>query len=260
MTALLIDLDGVIYEGDRVVAGSPKAVAWLTEQSIPHLFVTNTTSRPRSAIVDKLARLGVATTEKQIFTPPVAASTWLHKHGVSRVALFVPEATASEFDAFENVQNDSDAQAVVVGDLGEGWNFEVLNRAFRMLMHDPQPHLIALGMTRYWQAGDGLRLDTAPFVMALSHASEAKPYVLGKPARAFFDSAVELVKTDIQDTYMIGDDIRADIGGAQAAGLKGILVQTGKFRSADLGRDVVPDAMLASFAELPQWWKENVLT
>ncbi len=256
MSALLIDLDGVIYEADTAVPGAAAAVNWLTEQRIPHLFVTNTTSRPRRSIVDKLASLGIAAREAQIFTPPVAASGWLRAGGVSRVALFVPEPTKAEFDEFELVEDN--AQAVVVGDLGDGWTFDVLNKAFRLLMQTPQPHLIALGMTRYWHAADGLRLDTAPFVMALAHASEAEPYVLGKPAQSFFDAALTELGVAAGDAWMIGDDVRADVGGAQAAGLKGILVKTGKFREADLRGEIAPDAVLESFADLPDWWQANV--
>ena len=261
MTALLIDLDGVIYEGDKAVPGAAAAVAWLVEQRVPHLFVTNTTSRPRRSIVEKLANLNITVAEEQIFTPPVAASAWLQSQGVSRVALFVPEATASEFSGFELVPEDAEsgAEAVIVGDLGAGWTFEVMNRAFRLLMQSPQPHLVALGMTRYWHAGDGLRLDTAPFVMALAHASEAEPHVLGKPAQDFFDSALSRLAAAADDAWMIGDDARADVGGAQAAGLNGVLVKTGKFRDADLSGEIEPDAVLESFAELPAWWQAHVL-
>ena len=59
MRGLLIDIDGVLWESDQVVAGAPEAVRWLNEQAIPHRFVTNTTSRPRRLIVDKLQSLGI---------------------------------------------------------------------------------------------------------------------------------------------------------------------------------------------------------
>ena len=237
--------------------GAADTIAWLASEKIPYLFVTNTTSRPRADIVAKLAALGVPVTVEQIFTPPVAATTWLTERDVSRVALFVPEATTAEFAGFEIAQpEDTTTQAVVVGDLGEGWSFDVLNRAFRLLMTEPQPHLVALGMTRYWHGPDGLRLDTAPYVVALAHASGATPRVLGKPAVEFFMAALALLGAkEAGSIYMIGDDVRADVGGAQAAGLSGILVKTGKFRDADLGGDVKPDAVLESFAELPGWWQ-----
>ena len=59
MGALLLDLDGVLYEGERTVPGAAEAVRGFRERGVPHLFLTNTTSRPRSALVSKLAGLGI---------------------------------------------------------------------------------------------------------------------------------------------------------------------------------------------------------
>ena len=50
MRAVLLDLDGVLYEGERAVAGAADAVAWIQARRLPHLFLTNTTSCPREAI------------------------------------------------------------------------------------------------------------------------------------------------------------------------------------------------------------------
>jgi hypothetical protein len=113
-----------------------------------------------------------------------------------------------------------------VGDLGKLWDYRTLNRAFRLLYHNPDAQLIALGMTRYWLAPDGIALDVAPFVVALEHASGRKPLVFGKPARPFFQAAVEKLGLPAGQVVMIGDDIEADVGGAQTAGLKGALVKT----------------------------------
>ena len=71
MTALLIDLDGVLYETDEPIPGAAATIRWLREHDVPHLFLTNTTSRPRSAIVEKLAGMGIDVAEDDILTPPV---------------------------------------------------------------------------------------------------------------------------------------------------------------------------------------------
>lgn len=252
---LLFDLDGVLYQGETPIAGAADSLAWVKKQGIPHLFLTNTTSRPRSALVDKLAGMGIDISQTQLLTPPVAAARWLESHVEGPVALFVPEATRTEFEALDIAAVEApQAAAVVVGDLGEGWDYATLNRAFRLLMHDPQPQLVALGMTRYWQAPDGLRLDAGAFVAALSHASGADPVVLGKPAAPFFQTACEMLGIEPAAGVMIGDDIRGDIEGAQHAGLTAVQVRTGKFRPADLEQDVTPDAVLESVADLPEWW------
>ena len=252
MTALLIDLDGVLYEGSRAVPGAAETIAWLREQDIPHLFLTNTTSRPRNSIVRKLARLEIDADEAGILTPPVAAAKWLADNAPGPAALFVAAETTADFTPLEIAgEHPDEVAAVVVGDYGERWTFAEMNRAFRLLMATPPPVLVALGMTRYWRAEDGLRLDTAPFVTALSHASGVEPIVLGKPAKPFFETALKLLGSTAAETVMIGDDIRGDIGGAGAAGMAGILVRTGKFRDEDLDGGIAPDRVIDSIADLP---------
>lgn len=257
--ALLIDMDGVLYQGEQAIPGARETLDWLASNSIPHLFVTNTTSRPRAALKEKLARMGIGIETGQILTPPVAASRWLKAHASGPAALFVPPATRAEFGDIEIADMDSPGPvaAVVIGDYGEHWTFEALNRAFRWLMQEPAPALVALGMTRYWRATDGLRLDTAPFVAALEHATGRVPVVLGKPAAPFFETALDMLGVTAAETAMIGDDIRSDIGGAQAWGIRGLLVRTGKFRARDMTGDIQPAAVLDSIADLPAWWQEQ---
>ncbi len=256
MPGLLFDMDGVLYEGDQPVRGAAQTLRWCRDQGIPHLFLTNTTSRPRQALVRKLERMGIGIDSGRILTPPVAAVHWLQRNARGPVALFVPEATRGEFAGLEIAPESfqGTAAAVVIGDLGEQWDFATLNRAFRLLMDPAEPPLVALGMTRYWRAADGLRLDTGPFVRALEYACGREAVVLGKPAAAFFHAGVELLGLDPGETWMVGDDIRGDIAGAQAAGLHGILVRTGKFRPADLEQGIEPDLVLDSIASLPEVW------
>ena len=257
MTALLIDLDGVLYEGEHPVPGAAEAIYWIQDNAIPHLFLTNTTSRPRRALVERLSRMNISVAEQSILTPPVMAARWLVEHVPGPTSLFVAPATVDEFGSLEVAPvGQISVASVVIGDYGEHWSFGELNRAFRLLMNEPRPTLVALGMTRYWRAEDGLRLDTAPFVMALAHASGADPVVLGKPAKPFFEAALAMLNTWPTQTLMAGDDIHSDIAGAQAAGIAGVLVRTGKFRPQDLVGDIRPEFVLDSIAELPQRWPE----
>jgi len=255
MVALLLDMDGVLYEGEYAVPGASEAVLWLREQHIPHLFLTNTTSRPRSALVEKLAGLGIEVDRDSILTPPVAAVAWLKAHAPGPAAIFVPEATANDFEALPQLPREatSGAASVVIGDLGSAWDFDTLNRAFRLLMGEPRPVLTALGMTRYWRAPDGLRLDVAPFIAALECATGCRAVVLGKPAGPFFEAAMGRLHCSAEEVVMIGDDIVGDVDGAQRAGMRGVLVRTGKFRDSDLESEIRPDAVLDSIADLPDW-------
>ena len=240
---LLFDMDGVLYNSDRLIPGAVEAIERVRREGIPHLFVTNTTSRSRTALVGKLAAFGIPATEAEILTPAVAAAEWLRAHGTGDIAVFVKAAARPEFAGLPCLPDGAETGAayVVIGDLGEEWDFRTLNRAFRLLHHNRDAQLIALGMTRFWMASDGISLDVAPFVAALEHATGRKPMVFGKPAAAFFRAACERLGLPAERVLMVGDDVDADVGGAMAAGLKGALVKTGKFRPADLEGSVRPD-------------------
>lgn len=254
MKALLFDMDGVVYNSETLIPGAPETLAWVRERGIPHMFVTNTTSRGRGVLAEKLNKFGIPASEDDILTPCVAAREYMHERdGAGAAALFVPRKTFGEFAGLRLLGEDreSGARWVVVGDMGEAWNFQTMTRAFRLLHSTPEAEMIALGMTRFWQAEDGLRLDTAPFVAALECASGKKAAVLGKPAAAFFHAAAKRLGFAPEETLMVGDDVRVDVGGAQQAGLKGALVRTGKYRDSDLNGSVKPDFVIDSIAGLP---------
>lgn len=256
MEALLFDLDGVLYQGNRIIDGAVETLQWCERRDIPHLFLTNTSSKPRRALVERLSAMGLSVSAEQIFAPPIAARDYLAAHDATPLALFVREPTREDFEGLEILDESAEqgAGSVVIGDIGEAWDFATLNRAFRLLMTEPRPTLIALGMSRYAQGSDGLVLDVAPFIKALEHAADCRAVVMGKPAKEFFDAAMRKLGTSAEQTVMVGDDIRVDIGGAQDAGLAGVLVRTGKFRPHDLEGNVRPDGVLDSVAGLPQWW------
>lgn len=256
MKGVLIDLDGVVYQNDTLIPGADRAISWLQQQAIPHLFLTNTTSQPKSALLAKLARFGIEVSADALLTPPSAAAAYLREKSAREqspleVALFVPPVTREDFAGMEEGEW---AQAVVVGDLAEGWDFATLNRAFNLLIANPRAELIALGMTRYWRSGGGLQLDVGAFASALAYAAEKQPIVMGKPSMAFFQQAAASLVLPVTELCMIGDDIKTDVLGAQACGIKGVLVKTGKYRPDDL-QTGKPDIVLESLADLPQQWQ-----
>jgi len=260
MQALLFDMDGVLYNSEEPIPGAAETLAWVRNREIPHLFVTNTTSRGRDALAAKLVRFGIPANSSEIMTPCEAAADWLRSRAARRVALFLRPAARPAFDGLDLLSDDAEsgAQYVVIGDLASAWDFATLNRAFRLLHSNPETVLIALGMTRYWKAADGMSLDVAPFVAALEHAVGRKALVLGKPAAEFFQAAADRLGVPNREILMVGDDIETDIAGAQSAGMEAALVRTGKFRELDLAGPVAPDAVLDSVAELPAWWARNV--
>ena len=249
VSALLIDLDGVLYVEDEPVEGAVDAVRRLREGGFALRFVTNTTAYSRDRTLAKLSRLGFPVADREIVTPAGLAVRYCRERGYRRVALVMNDEVKRDFADLE--ESGERAQAVIVGDLGPAFGYDVLNHAFRCVMAGAE--LIALQKNRYWLRADGLSLDVGPFVAALEYATNRNAYVVGKPARGFFDQVLDALGAGSRAAAMVGDDIESDIGGALNAGLQAILVRTGKYREDEVRESgIEPSAVLDSIADLPE--------
>jgi HAD superfamily hydrolase (TIGR01458 family) len=245
---ILLDLDGTLYVGESLIPGAREAIELLRERAIPFLFATNTTRLSRRSLHDRMSRLGLEADPDQIHTGLMAARSWLLSRGRKRILPLLPDTAWEDLEGLELVTDRADA--ILVGDLGPAWTFERLNRAFRLLMDGAA--LVTINRNRYWQTEDGLTLDAGPFVTALEYAASTSATVIGKPSLAFYEAAASKLGLPAAEISMIGDDIEGDVEGAQKAGLRGVLVRTGKFREQDLAGTIRPDAVLDSIAEISQ--------
>jgi len=254
--AYLLDLDGTLYSGDGAIPGAPEALARLRKQEIPHRLVTNTTSRSRAMLVQRLRDYGFDVSPEEVFTATLAGTDVVKDAGYRRVAPFVPEPALSDMQDLELCGGTSGRvasrtpEAVLVGDLGEHWTYALLQEAFDYLMSGAV--LIALSRDRYWLNGGRLALDAGPFVAGLEFAAGKSAVVAGKPSPAFYAAALRSLGLDAPaSAAMVGDDLWSDVQGAQRAGLQGWLVRTGKYRESALRESgIKPDRILDSVAAL----------
>jgi HAD superfamily hydrolase (TIGR01458 family) len=247
---ILFDLDGTVYQEGRAIPGAAEALEALRRRGLPFRFTTNTTRRPRAALAALLREMGIPAQAEEILSAPAAAARWLRDRGIHRAQLLLAEATFEEFSGLEIV--DRAPEAVVVGDLGEGWTFPILNQAFRSLMDGAE--LLALQRNRYWHTDGGLSLDGGPFVAALEYGSGKTATLVGKPSPAFFEAAARELGLPPERIAVVGDDLESDVAGARAAGMLGVAVRTGKYRPQDEERACqAADVVLDSIAEVPEW-------
>ena len=245
---LLLDLEGVLYQADRPMAGAAEAVRELAAAKVQIRYLTNTTTQPRRAIVERLAGMGSEVEPAQVFTPTAAACKLLAGGSIERIHLAAPRALTEDFAAF--TLTDQRPEAVVMGDLHEGFTWARLDQLFRMVRDGAR--LVALHRNRYCRRGSDIALDLGPFVAALEYAAGVQAEVVGKPAAAFFHLALADLGLAPQEVAMVGDDIEADIGGAQNAGLQAIQVETGKYTPNDRRHPTIrPDLVIGSAADLP---------
>lgn len=255
--ALLLDLDGTLYVSGAAVPGAPETVAALRRAGIPFRFVTNTTSRPRAGLVERLQGYGFTAVPEEVLTPVTAAARIARARGCTVVAPFLPAPALADLSDLALVGGtsgrpaDRTPQAVLVGDLGEQWTYALMQEAFTYVLDGAL--LIALSRDRYWRRGGVLALDAGPFVAGLEYATARAAILAGKPSPEFFRAAVASLPAGSAETglAMIGDDLWSDVRGAQEAGYRGWLVRTGKFREDALQESgIVPDRILESITDL----------
>ncbi len=246
---ILFDLDGVLYVGGKPISGAVEAVAAIRDQGLICRFVTNTSTLSIASIQNKINALGFDVVQSEIMSAPQAALNYLKTQTNPVCRLLLADDVKKDFSQFS--QSDTEANFIVVGDIGDAWSYQMLNEVFACLMHGAK--LIAIHKNRFWQTESGLHMDIGAFIAGLEYASNTEAMIIGKPSLDFFKAALDDMQLNANEVLMIGDDIDSDIGGAQAADIKAALVRTGKYRKAYTEASAIkPDITLDSIADLPK--------
>lgn len=246
---ILFDLDGVLYVDTRPIAGAADAVRRVKNAGWPCRFVTNTSTLSLEALYLKLVAFDLPIAPAEIISAPQAALRHLRRIGTHACCLLMAEDVLRDFAEVRQTEVEQ-ADVIVLGDIGDRLDYSLLNRIFNRMMQGAD--LVAIHRNRFWQTEHGLRMDIGGFIAALEYCTGRPAVVMGKPSRDFFGVALRDMDLNADQVALIGDDLESDVGGAQASGMCGILVRTGKFRQAVLDSSTVrPDAVIDSVAALP---------
>jgi HAD superfamily hydrolase (TIGR01458 family) len=246
---LLLDIDGVLAVSWEPIPGSVEAIEWIRAHDLPFRLITNTTTHPRRELASTLGSAGFDVRPDEIVTAVVATATYLRAtHPEAPTFVLTDGDPSADLEEVVIVDRPEDADVVVVGGASEDFSYDAVNRVFRRLMDGAA--LVGMHRNRYWRTAQGLQLDAGAFIAGLEYASGVAATICGKPAAEYFHAALEPLGVPASRALMVGDDIENDVMGAQAAGLTGVLVRTGKFRAEDLERGR-PDHVLDSLGDLP---------
>jgi HAD superfamily hydrolase (TIGR01458 family) len=253
VTAVLLDIDGVLTVSWRPLPGAVAAVRWLRAAQIPFALLTNTTSKTRSWIASTLAEQGFPVVAADVLTAPAITAAYLARHYPgARCSLLNSGEIASDL-AGVTVIGESDpvpADIVIVGGAGPEFSYAALNGAFGQLCGGAR--LVAMHRNMCWRTSAGLQLDGGAFLAGLELASGVQAEVTGKPSAAFFEAGLAALGVPAGAAVMVGDDLDNDVLAAQRIGIGGVLVRTGKYRQgAGQARPDKPDHVLDSIASLP---------
>jgi HAD superfamily hydrolase (TIGR01458 family) len=253
MAAILLDVDGVLHVSGDPIPGAVEAVARLRTVGHRLRFVTNNSTRSRAVLAEELREMGFVLEDDELQTTPVAAAGEL---GGRRVYALVMPGIVADLAGVELVGEGADS--VLVGGCDETtepnqvFSYMNLARAFSEIQAGAD--LFCLHKNPWWQTARGPMLDGGAFVAALEYATGVEATVVGKPSAACFAAALAALDAEPELTWMVTDDLDQDVRGAQVFGMKTVLLRTGKFRPETLERSsTVPDAVLSSIANVPDW-------
>src|SRR5918997_1005668 len=209
--AVLIDIDGVLTVSWKPLPGAVEAVRALRAADLPFALVTNTTSRTRTRIAETLADAGFPVGSDDVLGAPAATAAHLREHHPLAACLLLSSGdVADDLDGVRLVGPDDDVDVVVLGGAGPEFSYEALDGIYRHLQDDAA--LVAMHRNLYW------RTDAV---------------VVGKPSAPFYAAALGALGVEAGEAVMVGNDLEADVLGAQRAGIPGVLVRTGKYTEQD---------------------------
>jgi HAD superfamily hydrolase (TIGR01450 family) len=266
--ALVLDADGVIYSRGRALPGAPEALAALTEREVPYLIATNISSLHRATLAARFAGMGLPVPADRIVTALSATADHVRRaHPGEPVLVITRPDGLREFEGHPLLRPEevdgpgARAAAVVLGDGETDLSYENLDRAFRLLRGGAE--LIAMHRNPWWLTARGETLDSGAFVAALEYATGVRARLVGKPAPLMFRAAVAGLAAEVAagggrrlrrgDVAMVGDHPHQDVAGARRAGLRAILVLSGRTAAEEVpglrGR-AVPDAVAATVGDV----------
>jgi HAD superfamily hydrolase (TIGR01458 family) len=245
---LLLDIDGVLAVSWKALPGSVETMGWIRSRGMPFRLITNTTTHTRADLSATLGEAGFDVGPDEIFTAVVATATYLRAHHPdARVTVLSDGDPEGDLEGIHLVGPDDDADVVVIGGASDDFSYAAVNHLFQRVRDGAA--LVGMHRNLYWRTVAGWQLDSGAYLSGLEQAAGVTAAICGKPAPAYFASALDQLGIDANRALMVGDDIVNDVQGAQAAGIRGALVRTGKFQEADLAKGR-PDFVLDSLADL----------
>jgi NagD protein len=250
----LIDMDGVIYSGNDLIPGADRFIRELNRLKVPFLFLTNNSQRTPRDVVNKLAGLGIESTEEQVFTSAMATGWFLARQKPSGTVYVLGEGgllTSLHKNGYSLVNQNPDF--VVVGE-GRNFTLEMVNQAVEMILGGAK--LVATNLDPSPKKQGWNNLGIKAVIAMIEEATGVKAFSVGKPSPVMMRVARKKLGLMSAETTMIGDTMDTDILGGIQVGYRTILTLSGVSKEEDLVRYAYgPDLVVKSAGEIDikQW-------
>ncbi|MFD2647369.1 HAD-IIA family hydrolase [Devosia albogilva] len=242
-SAVLADLDGVVYRGDEAIPGAVDRLRSWRERGVPYCFVTNNAEKSAEQFAEKLMRLGVPCTPNEVVTSADIAIAHLEAHYAAGTGVFcVGSASLRERVEAHGFELSADEAKVVLVGLDREFSYDKMAIAVRRVLAGAS--LVATNADLLRPIHGTFEPGAGAILQSIAASAGVTPRSLGKPSPEIAHVALARIGARLEDSILIGDQLETDILTARTAGIRSVLVETGV--PAKHGSHIVPDYVLAS--------------
>jgi len=205
----IIDMDGVIYHGNRLLHGVKEFVDWLISENKKFVFLTNSSERTPAELQEKLLRMGIRVDKDVFYTSALATAMFLSSQKPEGSAYIIGEAGL--INALYDVgyrMNNVDPDYVVVGE-SRSYSYERICHAVNLVLNGAR--LIGTNPDLTGPVEDGIVPATKALIAPIELATGRSAYFVGKPNPLMMRNALKKLGCSREETIIIGDRMDTDI-------------------------------------------------
>ena len=253
---LLVDMDGVLYRGKTGLPGGAELIAFLEENQLEYILLTNNSTLRPAQFVERLDGMGIRTSEERVMTSGVATAVYLASVAPrgTKVNVVGEPALVSELEKRGFIISGRDAEYVVCG-----WDrtisFEKLTTACLAIRDGAT--FVGTNPDKTYPLEKDIIPGAGSLLAAIVAATDVEPIVVGKPQTIAIEQCLQLMGASRERTAMLGDRLDTDILGGHRAGIATIMVLTGISTAEEAATaEAPPDLVFDDIPSLLTAWKE----
>ncbi|MDS2527699.1 phosphotransferase [Streptococcus pneumoniae] len=251
----LFDMDGTIYEEDRLFEGTLELLDYIHNIGGEYIFITNNSSKSVVDYVEKVNRLGIKAERDNFFTSAQATIVYIKEnYPKSKVYCqgtksLIKELSDAGIDVTEQVSADIDV--VLVGFDTELTSDKIRNTCEILSTKDAP--FIATNPDIRCPVSFGFIPDCGSICDMISKSVDREPVYIGKPEPTMVDIVRKKLNYSLFETVVIGDRLYTDIMTGINAGVTSVCVLTGEATVNDIQQDSIKPTY--TFKNVKEMWK-----
>jgi arabinose operon protein AraL len=248
----ILDLDGTVYLGERVIPGAPATIAALRAGGSRIVFLSNKPLEPAADYAEKLTRLGIPARPDEVLTSSGAMARYLAREAPGARVYLIGERPLEDelLRAGIRIVADPLLARYVVVSWDRQFDYRKLNDALQAIRNGAR--FIATHPDRTCPLDGGEVADAGGMIGAVEGVTGRKvELIAGKPSPVMARAALDLLGLAPAECLIVGDRLETDIRMGREAGIATALVLTGVTRrEQSAAASVQPDYVLNSVADL----------